>query len=248
MKSSKVITNDEEATGIASEIVEGNGKVVVSVPLPRFSGIGRSGRSCLIGKSALGKVVTSGTESVNGPFHSSSNDSGVFVSVDFAEPCSNVNSAEEERSITIALDSGAVDHVIGPEDLPSSVAVAAVTGVRVGRNFVAANGSPMPTHGEVVLACHGGEEGDTVASFAVTDVSRPLQSVSRMCDQGFEVMFTGRMATVRDPKTGRIVARFPRRGGLYVRDVRIRAGTAPSSNRKPAEGRSASFRRQGQRR
>ena len=154
--------------------------------------------------------------------------------------------------VTIALDSGAVDHVIGPDDLPSSAVIGSVTGARVGRSFVAANGEPMHTHGEVMLACDGGDDGHSTASFAVTDVSRPLQSVSRMCDQGFEVLFTGRVARVRDPKTGRIVARFPRRGGLYVRDVRIRAGAAPVTAARAAklgERRPAKvFRRQGQRR
>ena len=241
----KPMHHDEEHSDKENEGVD---KVVITVPMPRFVTAGRYGRSSIIGNSALGRVLT-GTESENRPFSRSSDDSGVFISVDWEG--SNLNATDEEKQITIALDSGAVDHVLGPDDLPSSAVVAAVTGARIGRNFVAANGEPMQTYGEVMLACHGGDDGHSTSSFAVTDVSRPLQSVSRMCDQGFEVLFTGQMATVRDPKTGRIVARFPRRGGLYVRDVRIRSGTAPpgrSNTKTQAGGKSASFRRQGQRR
>ena len=107
----------------------------------------------------------------------------------------------------------------------------------------------MDTHGEVVLQCDGGEDGQSVASFAVTDVTRPLQSVSRICDQGYEVLFTGKEAKVRDPKTGKFVARFARRGGLYVRDVKIRGGTAHSTKAGNGESQKkpASFRRQGRR-
>ena len=135
--------------------------------------------------------------------------------------------------------------------LPTAAFIGPVTGARIGRNFVAASGEPMDTHGEVVLACDGGDEGLSTDSFAVTAVSRPLRSVSRMCDQRYEVLFTGREARVRDPKTGRIVARFPRRGGLYVRNVRIRSGAVPSASAsaaKTSERKSASFRRQGPRR
>jgi len=58
-------------------------------------------------------------------------------------------------------------------------------------------------------------------------VTRPLHSVSRMCDEGCEVMFTKTEAIVK--KNGKVVSRYPRKGGLYVRSVKIRAG----SNSRP---------------
>ena len=137
--------------------------------------------------------------------------------------------------------------MINLESLPSSAEVGDLTGIRVGRTFVAANGQPMQTHGEVVLACNGGDDGNSIASFAVAEVSRPLQSVSRICDQGYEVLFTGKEAKIRDPRTGKFVARFDRRGGLYVRDVKIRAGAAPATGTVTSERRPAGFRRQGRR-
>jgi len=86
----------------------------------------------------------------------------------------------------------------------------------------------MRTFGECILEC-GGENGKSAASLAVTEVSRALQSVSRMCDQGLEVLFTRTEAKVRDPKTGKFVARFARRGGLYTRSVKVRPGSKPSA-------------------
>jgi len=163
-----------------------------------------------------------------------SDNSGIFVSVDYAE--ANINSTEVEIDIAMALDSGAVDHVIAQDHLPSSAEIGEVTGSRIGKTFVAANGEPMRTFGETFLECQG-EDGISVASFAVTEVSRPLQSVSRICDQDFEILFTKHEAKIRDPKTGKWVATYPRRGGLYVRNVRARAGKKPdgtSTRAKPA--------------
>ena len=157
----------------------------------------------------------------------SSNNSGIFVSVDYAE--GNINGADFEREIEIALDSGAVDHVICTDLLPSSTEIAEVTGTRVGKNFVAANGQPMKTFGECILEC-GDENGKSAASFAVTEVSRALQSVSRMCDQGLEVLFTRTEAKVRDPKTGKFIARFARRGGLYTSNIKVRPGRRPATS------------------
>ena len=163
-------------------------------------------------------------------------DSGIFVSVDFAD--NSINSAEEELEIQVTIDSGAVDHVIATDHLPSSAEIAEVSGTRVGKTFVAANGLPMQTFGECVLQCRD-EHGTSCSSFAVTEVTRPLQSVSRMCDQGLEVLFTRTEAKVRDPKTGRYVAVYPRRGGLYTRSVKVKGGTKPQERKGAGKGKSS---------
>jgi len=151
-------------------------------------------------------------------------DNGIFVSVDYAE--GNINATEEEIEIHITLDSGAVDHVLATDHLPSSALLGEVSGTRVGKTFVAANGTAMQTFGECILECRD-NDGTSCSSFAVTEVTRPLQSVSRMCDQGLEVLFTKTFAKVRDPKTGKFVATYPRRGGLYTRTAKVRGGAKP---------------------
>ena len=131
-----------------------------------------------------------------------------------------------EVEINITIDSGAVDNVLATDHLPASAMLGEVTGTRVGKTFVAANGAAMQTFGECVLECRD-SEGTSCSSFAVTEVTRPLHSVSRMCDQGLEVLFTKTFAKVRDPKTGKFVAVYPRRGGLYTRTAKVRGGAKP---------------------
>ena len=77
-------------------------------------------------------------------------ENGIFVSVDDCEE-GNINATEEEVEITVTLDSGAVDHVIATTHLPGTAEISAVTGSRVGKSFVTANGVPMETFGECVL-------------------------------------------------------------------------------------------------
>ncbi len=158
-----------------------------------------------------------------------SDNSGIFVSLDYSE--GNINGTDETRDIDIALDSGAVDHVICTDLLPSSCEIAEVTGTRVGKNFVAANGQPMETFGECILEC-ADNDGTCISSFAVTEVSRALQSVSRICDQDLEVLFTKTEAKVRDPRSGKFIARYARRGGLYTRIVKVKAGTKPVDDKR----------------
>jgi hypothetical protein len=50
--------------------------------------------------------------------------------------------------------------------------------------------------------------------FQVAQVSRPLYSVSKICDSGCDVTFNKTEGRVL--KNGKLIATFPRRGGLYV--------------------------------
>jgi len=164
------------------------------------------------------------------PRQADTDENGIFISVDYAT--GNINSTDDIIEMTVALDSGAVDHVLATDHLPSSAEICELTGSRVGKSFVAANGQAMQTFGECTLECLDEKGGRSAASFAVTEVSRPLQSVSRICDQDLEVLFTRTEAKIRDPKTGKYIASYPRRGGLYTRNVRVRAGQKPKDTAK----------------
>ena len=63
---------------------------------------------------------------------------------------------------------------------------------------------------------NGASDTNMIASvFQIAQVTRPLMSVGRVCDEGFEVLFTGDTATVKD-KAGVSVCTFQRQnGGLY---------------------------------
>ena len=59
-----------------------------------------------------------------------------------------------------------------------------------------------------------GESGNVTSTFQVAPVTRPLHSVSRMCDSGCEVSFNKDRGEVT--KNGKIIATYRRMGGLYV--------------------------------
>ena len=153
--------------------------------------------------------------------------------VDYADE-DQINSADEERIIGVAMDSGAVDHTTGPQHLPANTEIVPLQGDRVGRNLVAANGSPLQMHGQCTLEMEA-DDGVCAGTFAVTDVTRTLQSVSKTCDQNLGAFFTKDDCKVLDSETvaaieqlikGRknaVRARYPRSGGLYVRHTKVRS-------------------------
>ena len=63
------------------------------------------------------------------------------------------------------------------------------------------------------------EQGTTSLNsvFQVAKITRPLMSVSRICDQGNEVTVNSKEAVVK--RDGKVVTRFKREGGLYVAEL-----------------------------
>ena len=157
--------------------------------------------------------------------------------------CLEVESGDEEimamaapRTIKVAADSGAGDHVAAAELVGAHLVVPSA-GSRNGRHFVAANGDRMQNRGEAKLKLNGPKAGTTLHStFQVADVTRALYSVSQMCDEGCQVTFTASEGTVT--KDGKVVARFVREGGLYVAGVEIVGSTADAAP-SPFTGRGA---------
>ena len=63
-------------------------------------------------------------------------------------------------------------------------------------------------------------------------VTRPLFSVSKICDSGYEVLFTAKEAVVRRPTTKQAVEQWARRGGLYINKMKLQP-----PNKSPTFGR-----------
>jgi hypothetical protein len=134
----------------------------------------------------------------------------------------------------VALDSGAGDHVVGPDDIPN-FAIEPSAGSKAGRGFIAANGSKIANLGQSrVRVKDDGTKKSFKSVVQVADVSRPLYSVSKICDSspGVEVTFNAAEAFVKD-KQGRTVAKFRRQGGLYLADLEFTdQGTQPGFTRQ----------------
>ncbi len=148
--------------------------------------------------------------------------------------CLEVVSGDDEvmamaapRTIKVAADSGAGDHVAAAELVGAHLVVPSA-GSRHGRHFVAANGDRMRNQGEARLKLSDPKAGPTLhPTFQVADVTRALYSVSKMCDEGCVVTFAELEGTVT--KDGKVVARFAREGGLYVAEMEIVGSTADAA-------------------
>ena len=128
-----------------------------------------------------------------------------------------------ESSFEVALDSGAGDHVSSGAEAPA-FAVEESAGSRARQHFLGAGGHRMPNQGQMKLdlRAENGKRGrDLKVIFQVAKVTRPLMSVSKICDAGLAVKFTKDLALVIDAKDNE-VCRFQRRGGLYVASMKMR--------------------------
>ena len=123
------------------------------------------------------------------------------------------------RTIKIAIDSGAGDHVAG-RGLVGDRRVRPSRGSRSGRHFIAANGDKIANQGEADLHMVEPRGGGIRSVFQVADVTRALYSVSKMCDDGCEVHFDKDKGVVT--RNGRHVATFIREGGLYTIEMAIK--------------------------
>ena len=83
-------------------------------------------------------------------------------------------------------------------------------GSRRKQNFNVGNGQKVPNEGQLVLKLESdGDENKKIKStFQVVEVTRPLMSVSRVCDQGLTCNLTDIHALVLD-KAGKITALQP---------------------------------------
>jgi hypothetical protein len=133
---------------------------------------------------------------------------------------------DHDQKIEIALDSGAGEHVAS-RSAAAGYPVVESAGSRAGQHFVAAGGARIPNEGQFTLALRSGDlekkKGkDIKSTFQVAKVTRPLWSVGRICDEGFEVKFTSNEAYVLI-KEGKEVCKFNRKGGLYVVELHLKS-------------------------
>ena len=139
-----------------------------------------------------------------------------------------------DEPFDVALDSGAGDHVTAEKDAPNYEEEPS-RGIKMGHNFVTACKQKLANRGQVNLKLRSGQRArgkgtDIKTVFQIADVKRPLWSVSKICDAGFDVKFTKGCAVVTDKK-GKVCVRFERRGGLYVARLMMK-----NPNFKKSEG------------
>ena len=147
-------------------------------------------------------------------------------------------STEEVKKIRVAADTGACAHCAGPGDLPGDTVVEQVEK----RNFVGPNGQAIEHFGEAAVRLQQADGGHVSMRTQVMGVTRPLHSVSMICDgdkakNKHNMLFTEDFgvvvpAGVFDEVLERCkhIATYPREGGLYVAEMIVKT----PSNVSPA--------------
>ena len=112
------------------------------------------------------------------------------------------------------VDSGASAPVCPPTTAPN-VPIVPSEGSRRGMKYTSASKHKLPNLGQQSIhACT--EAGNmTDVLFQVADVSKPLVSVSALCERGNRVIFGKAGGVVKNLRTG-LETPFYRRNGIYV--------------------------------
>ncbi len=148
-----------------------------------------------------------------------------------------IAAATEEVTIEVAVDSGAVDNVINPDELPCD---AQPTGNPTGRHFVGAKGERIEKFGtcDTMLTSQHGRVG---CKWQVADVTRPLHSLSKIAGPPEgpgrqDILFTNKKCFVVQPglvdelmKKAKPVAEYDRQGGLYVAQMKMTSFGRPGA-------------------
>jgi len=181
-----------------------------------------------------------------------------IMPIEYADEDDEMLIAEsEEVEVDVAADTGAVAHVVGPKHLPRATPLKMPAHGRL-RNFVSANNGVIKNHGvaEVLLEQENGKQ--VINNMNVAEgIIRPLHSVSTICDENHEMLFTKHEGIVVPEGTFskfiaslklKPITTYPRRGGLYVARMKARAPRARTADApKPGAARpaEAGFGRQG---
>lgn len=137
-------------------------------------------------------------------------------------PLSNLelmNLDQESQQLDLTIDSGAAEHVIGPDTLPH-IPTQPSEGSKNGVHYVTANGTKMANQGEQVISAKTCSGQACRFKLQVTNVRRPLMSVGRICDAGHRVVFGANGGYIQSVATGERVP-FRRDNNVYRLGVTV---------------------------
>ena len=139
-----------------------------------------------------------------------------------------------ETDIVLTLDSGCCDHILDLADAAGYAgALSPSAGSKRGQRLIVGNGERVPNRGQVKLKMKSKDDGVLMSSiFQVAEITRPLMSVSKICDQDMICIFEKSHARIVDG-SGNVVARFERDGGLYTCTMKLRKPDDPSPTEPP---------------
>ena len=125
------------------------------------------------------------------------------------------------------MDSGASESVAPPSMCPE-VEVTPSVGSKAGQNYISASDDLLPNLGEQLIDVVTDDGRDGRVRYQIAEVTRPLNSVSEICDAGGElgqqVTFGRHGGSILNLETG-MVTNFKREDGIYILDMWVRPKT-----------------------
>ena len=155
--------------------------------------------------------------------------------------------AADEIEIEVAADTGAGAHCCNPRHIPNSVEVVCDQV----RNFNGAGGEAIKHWGRASVRMEQEDGRHISQEVQVMEVTRPLHSISTVCDNEHDVVFTkteglvlpaGLLDEVLAMVRNKVVAKYKRKGGLYVAKMKVkdpRAKRPSPAKASPFAGRGA---------
>ena len=143
-----------------------------------------------------------------------------------------------ERKIKVAIDSGSVDNVVHPDDLPDNIHVE--PNAPGTKHFKGANDSHIERFGQISTILKQEGKAPIRGDWVGADVSRALHSVSKVCGPPVapkqDVLFNAGKCYVVAPgivdeimKYVQAVAEYDRDGGLYTAEMTVSGFARPGA-------------------
>lgn len=125
--------------------------------------------------------------------------------------------------ISAIMDSGAAESV-APPGLASHIPLRESEASRRGQVYHTADGTKIPNLGERVVQTETEDGQRYNLTYQVASVTKPLNSVSKICDKGNIVVFTSDGGFVQNSWTGQRTC-FAREHGVYVMHSWVEVGS-----------------------
>jgi hypothetical protein len=139
----------------------------------------------------------------------------------------HVRRAPQWVKLEAVVDSGAAESV-APESMAPWVPKQESEGSKRGQTYLSASGDKLPNLGEKKFDMMTAEGHWAQATFQVAEVTRPLCSVSKMCDKGNRVVFEMSGGYVENLATG-VRTSFSRENNVYVMEMHVQDDGAVSA-------------------
>ena len=135
----------------------------------------------------------------------------------------------------MAVDSGACDNVIDPQELPEHP-VRETNASLNGVQFASATGEPIPNLGEISMPMVTREQTWRSMTMQAAPVAKPLASVMKIVKAGHVVVFDNDASYIMNKATSE-VNMLREEGGNYMLDIWVPPPEGPAEHESPIFGR-----------